>query len=238
MYIPVKLLSLPSRWTSAFQAEVRESRVDRTRQLAEAIAKAKTPPKTFISTSGVGFYKPSETAVYTEESAGGDFDFMSRLCSDWEASARLPPNTATRQVVMRLGVVLGRDRGAYPQMRFPFLFGVGGVTGSGKQFFPWIHEQDVAGLFVHALTGSNITGPLNVVAPDPITNSQFCSTVASVMGRPNLFWVPGFVFNTLLGPDRAVMLLEGQNVQPKKALDTGYVFKYPTLKEAITDLED
>ncbi|KAM7082025.1 epimerase family protein SDR39U1 isoform 2-T5 [Ciconia maguari] len=138
------------RWGDAFCREVISSRVETTKTLAKAIADAEQPPRAWVLVTGVGYYRPSLTAEYTEDSPGGDFDFFSRLVSSWEAAALIPGSPA-RGVVVRSGVVLGRGGGAVSQMLWPFRLGLGGPLGSGLQPFPWIHIRDLAGIVCHAL---------------------------------------------------------------------------------------
>ncbi|XP_046328187.2 epimerase family protein SDR39U1-like [Haliotis rufescens] len=229
------ILNPKKRWTPEFKEEVYNSRVSSTKALASAISAASKAPEVFISMSGVAYYPPSVTAEYTEDSPGGDYDFLSRLTTDWEAAARLPNSINVRQVTVRSGVVLGRDGGMVQQMFVPFFLGVGGRVGSGSQWLPWIHVADIAGLFTHAILNPNVKGILNGVAPEAATNSDFTKAFASAMWRPALFPVPGFVMNFVFGEERGKVILEGQKVLPKRTLESGYEFVYPDLKSACTN---
>ncbi|KNC77213.1 hypothetical protein SARC_10321 [Sphaeroforma arctica JP610] len=231
------VLDFTKRWTPEFERSVRESRIDRTRDLAKSVAAMAKPPKVFVATSGIGYYPTSAQKTYDESSEGGAGDYWSALSQEWEDSGKLLASVSTRHAIVRLSVVLGRDGGAYPQMRFPFAFGVGGNTGTGEQWFPWVHEEDMVGIFLHALENDAVKGPINGIAPESDTNAQFVRKLASIMHRPYLFTVPGFVMSTLLGKDRSAMLLEGQNVKPTVAMETGYQFKYPDLESCIKALE-
>ncbi|XP_038077539.1 epimerase family protein SDR39U1-like [Patiria miniata] len=225
------------RWTESFKQEVTDSRVKTTAALAKAIADASKPPKVFVSTSGVGYYTPSLTAEYTEDSPGGDSDFLARLCTEWENSAKLPDSHShVRQVIIRTGVVLGRDGGAIQQMIWPFWLGVGGIMGSGNQYFPWIHIDDIAGIFVHAIESPNCPPVLNGTAPTPVTNREFTKAFGSALCRPTVLPAPGFAINWAFGAERAVMLLEGQKVLPKRTLESGYEFQYPTIEQALKNV--
>ena len=133
------------------------------------------------------------------------------------------------------GVALGRDGGMIQNMILPFWFGVGGRLGSGNQWFPWIHVQDVAGIITHAIETDSVQGPINAVAPESVNNAQFTQAFASALWRPALFPVPEFVINKALAPERANLLLKGQKVVPTRALETGYQFLYPDLKSACKE---
>ncbi|NXQ23563.1 D39U1 protein, partial [Alaudala cheleensis] len=225
------------RWSDAFCREVTNSRVETTKALAKAIAAAEQPPRAWVLVTGVGYYRPSPTAEYTEDSPGGDFDFFSRLVSSWEAAARIP-GSSTRGVVVRSGVVLGRDGGAIAQMLLPFRLGLGGPMGSGLQPFPWIHIQDLAGIVCHALEKESVQGILNGVAPSShgTTNGAFARELAAALGRPALLPVPAWAVQAVFGAERACMLLQGQRVLPQRTLSSGYCFLFPELPAALRDI--
>ncbi|XP_044278351.1 epimerase family protein SDR39U1 [Varanus komodoensis] len=225
------------RWNESFRQEVVASRVETTKVLAKAIAEAEHPPRTWVLVTGVGYYPPSHSAEYTEESPGGDFDFFSRLVSHWEAAAKIPGD-ATRQVVVRSGVVLGRDGGAIAQMLWPFRCGLGGPIASGCQPFPWIHVADLAGIVAHVLEQEGVGGILNGVAPSAVntTNGDFARAMGSVLRRPAVLPLPGFVVSAIFGAERSVMLLEGQRVVPKRTLQSNYQFAFPDLHSALQDI--
>ena len=135
-----------------------------------------------------------------------------------------------------LGLVLGRDGGAIQQMIWPFRLGVGGIIGSGSQYFPWIHIDDMAGIFVHAIENSDTPAVLNGVAPEPITNKEFTKAFASALWRPAIFPAPAFAIKAVFGSERAVMVLEGQKVIPQRTLESGYEYKYPAIEEAVNNI--
>ncbi|KAK6185229.1 hypothetical protein SNE40_007507 [Patella caerulea] len=224
------------RWNEDFKSEVRSSRIDTTKALAQAIMEAENKPKVFVSMSGVAYHKPDDIKEYTEESSGGDYDFLSRLTTEWEAAAKLPNSCNVRQIVVRTGVVLGRNGGMIKQIYLPFYMGAGGKIGSGLQWFPWIHVSDVAGIFAYAIQNENVNGVLNAVAPNPVTNSQFTSSFAGAMWRPSIFPTPGFMMNALFGAERGKVILEGQKVLPKRTLEYGYKFKYPDIDSACKEI--
>ncbi|XP_061445995.1 epimerase family protein SDR39U1 isoform X2 [Rhineura floridana] len=225
------------RWSESFRQEVVASRIETTKTLAKAIARAERPPCAWVLVTGVGYYRPSHTAEYTEESPGGDFDFFSRLVTRWEAAAKIPGD-ATRQVVVRSGVVLGREGGAIAQMLWPFRLGLGGPIASGHQPFPWIHVADLAGIVAHALEWEGVGGILNGVSPSAVTttNGDFVQAMGSVLQRPAVLPLPGFAVSAIFGPERSVMLLEGQRVVPKRTLESNYHFAFPDLPSALQDI--
>ncbi|XP_060150666.1 epimerase family protein SDR39U1 isoform X2 [Globicephala melas] len=224
------------RWNEAFQKEVLSSRLETTQMLARAIAKAPQSPQVWVLVTGVAYYQPSLTAEYDEDSPGGDFDFFSNLVTKWEAAARLPGDS-TRQVVVRSGVVLGRGGGAIGHMLLPFRLGLGGPIGSGHQFFPWIHIRDLAGILAHALEASHVQGVLNGVAPaSSTTNAEFARALGAALGRPALIPLPSTVVQAVFGRERAVMLLEGQKVVPRRTLAAGYQYSFPELGAALKEV--
>ncbi|NXN18544.1 D39U1 protein, partial [Indicator maculatus] len=226
------------RWNDAFCKEIISSRVETTKTLAKAISDAEQPPRAWVLVTGVGsYYHPSLTAEYTEDSPGGDFDFFSRLVSSWEAAAVIP-GSPTRGVVVRSGVVLGRGGGAISQMLWPFRLGLGGSMGSGLQPFPWIHVQDLAGIVSHALESECLQGVLNGVSPaaPATTNGSFAQELAAALGRPALLPVPAWAVRAAFGAERALLLLEGQRVVPRRTLESGYRFIFPDLAAALKDI--
>ncbi|XP_005377057.1 PREDICTED: epimerase family protein SDR39U1 isoform X1 [Chinchilla lanigera] len=224
------------RWNEAFQKEVLSSRLETTEMLAKAISRAPQPPQAWVVVTGVAYYQPSLTAEYDENSPGGDFDFFSNLVTRWEAAARLPGD-ATRQVVVRSGVVLGPGGGAIGHMLLPFRLGLGGPIGSGHQFFPWIHIRDLAGILTHALEANHVQGVLNGVAPaSTTTNAEFAQALGAALGRPAVIPVPSTVVQAVFGRERAIMLLEGQKVVPRRTLATGYQYSFPELGAALKEV--
>uniref|UniRef100_A0A8C5L3Z3 Short chain dehydrogenase/reductase family 39U, member 1 n=1 Tax=Jaculus jaculus TaxID=51337 RepID=A0A8C5L3Z3_JACJA len=224
------------RWNEAFREKVLSSRLETTQMLAQAITKATQSPQAWIIVTGVAYYRPSLTAEYDEDSPGGDFDFFSNLVTKWEAAARIPGDS-TRQVVVRSGVVLGRGGGAISHMLLPFRMGLGGPIGSGHQFFPWIHISDLAGILTHALEENCVQGVLNGVAPaSTTTNAEFAQALGAALGRPAFIPLPSTVVQAVFGRERAIMLLEGQKVVPRRTLATGYQYSFPELGAALKDI--
>lgn len=204
--------------------------------MAKKISEASNPPKVFVSSSAVGYYPPSDTAEYTEDSPRSSADALTTLCADWEKSAKLPDGCKTRLVTLRIGVVLGRGGGVIQQTIWPFWFGLGGVLGSGKQYFPWIHVDDMTGIIFHALENDHVTGVLNAVAPQVVTNESYTKEYAGALWRPAILPTPSFAINFIFGQDRGKILLEGQKVIPKRTLEMGYKFQYPELKQALAEI--
>lgn len=217
------------RWTEGFKQNVWASRINTTKYLAEAIKVSNIKPKVFVTASGVGFYPPNQDEVYDEDGPGGDFDFLSHLCYDWENAANLPSHLDVRTVKIRIGVVLGRQGGMIKQLIFPFYMGFGGPVGSGDQPMPWIHVEDIVGIFIHAIESENVTGIVNGVAPQIITNKEFATAFGKALWRPSIVPLPTFAINMLFSEERGKIMTEGQKVIPKKALRTGYSFKYPNI---------
>lgn len=230
------LLNPLRRWNAAFKEDVRKSRIKTTRLLATKIAESSSPPEVFVSSSAVGFYPPSSTVKYTEDSPPSQADWMSRLCVDWEDSAKLPDGCKTRLVTVRIGVVLGHEGGVIQNTIWPFWFGVGGRLGSGQQYFPWIHVRDLAGIFSYAMVNQHVTGILNGVSPQVATNEVFTAEFASALHRWAILPVPSFALSLMLGGERASVMLEGQHVSPVRTLETGYEFQFPELKDALIDI--
>ncbi|GAB1600070.1 epimerase family protein SDR39U1-like [Argonauta hians] len=226
------------RWNTSFEKDLLDSRVNTTKALAEAISASKTPPEVFVNTSAVGFYAPDHEKCYTEESPGGNHDFLARLCSEWEAASKLKPavRDSVRHVTIRVGIVLGRDGGVIQNIYPVFYLGLGGKIGSGNQWFPWIHISDIVGIYKHAITNPEVRGVLNGVAPQPVTNLEFTQTFARAINRLAFFPVPSFVMNLVYGSERAKAVLEGQKVVPEQTLKSGYKYEYPSLASACRNL--
>ncbi|HDH12357.1 MAG TPA: TIGR01777 family protein [Nitrospirae bacterium] len=219
------------RWTKTRKALIMSSRINTTRALVQSIQDANPKPKVFISASAIGYYGPHEDESVTEAAPPGS-DFLAEVCKAWEAEALKAEGLGVRVVTVRIGAVLEADGGALPQMIIPFKLFLGGPIGSGKQWFSWIHRDDMAGIIKHALEDDSITGPLNAVAPNPVTNKEFSKALGKALHRPSCLAVPGFVVKLALG-ELGDMLLTGQRVLPEKALKSGYKFKYPEVDEAL-----
>lgn len=223
------------RWTAARKQALRSSRIDTTRALVSAIAKANQKPKFLINASAVGFYGPHGDETLTEESPPGH-DFLAQLCVAWEAEANKAKEHGLRVALVRTGIVLGKGKGALAKMVPPFKFFAGGRLGSGKQWFPWIHLDDEAGLIKFLIDNEKAEGPFNATAPNPVTMDEFCKALGKVLNRPSWAPVPASLLSLMLG-EMAEMLLTGQRALPAAALKLGYQFKYQNVFDALASLK-
>jgi len=220
------------RWNAPVKAELRSSRIEPTRKLAQA------GPKVLLSASAVGIYGDHEGREILEDTLPTN-DFFGELAVDWEAAAREAQTHGARVVLLRIGQVLGPGGGVLeamlhpPQVPFsPWMLGLGGPLGSGKQWVPWVHIDDVVGLFLHALTHESLTGPMNVVAPKAVTARQLAQLLGKALGKPALVPVPLFALKALVG-EFAEYLVTSQRVSPERARASGYTFQHPELTVAL-----
>ncbi len=220
------------RWTPARKAELRSSRIDTTRVLVDALASLRQKPRVFVSASAIGCYGDRGDEILTESSAIGT-DFLSLLVRDWEAEAARAELSGIRSVSLRFGVILSNEGGALPQMVMPFKFGLGGRLGSGKQWMSWIALEDAVGIICSAIANENLAGPLNVVAPNPLTNAGFTRIAATVLHRPAIFAAPAFALRIALGEMAGALLLASQRVMPERLLAAGYAFRLPEIETAL-----
>lgn len=177
------VLDLKQKWNAGFKQNIWNSRVNTTAALAKAIVNASKKPKVFVSISGVGIYKPSKDNEYTEEAKVEEYDFLSRMCQEWEKAAKLPKDVNVRQVTIRSGVVLGRNGGMIKQLYLPFYLGLGGPVMPGDQYLPWIHMKDLIRLIAFAIENEKVSGVLNGVAPQTVTNKTFSIVCQSISRR-------------------------------------------------------
>lgn len=226
--------AISERWTAQHKKSILESREIGTSKIVEAIAKAADKPKVLVSGSAIGYYGTSETAAFDENSATGT-DFLAEVCQKWEASAKAVEQYGVRLVIPRIGIVLANGGGALGKMLAPFQMGAGGPIGNGKQWFSWIHRDDLVNLIIQALTREDLAGVYNATAPNPVKMGQFCQTLGEVLNRPSWLPVPEFVLELLLG-DGAVVVLEGQQVLPKKTLAANIEYQYPEVKSALQEI--
>jgi len=224
---------IAQRWTTAVKNRIRDSRVEGTRHLVDALAALSRRPKILISGSAIGYYGSRGDEVLTETSAPGS-DFLAQVGVEWEAQANRAGSRGIRVALIRTAMVLGHG-GALAKMLPPFRAGVGGRIGSGQQWMSWIHVEDLIGMIVFALDTPAVHGPLNGSAPNPATNADFTRALASTLHRPALFPVPEFGLKLLFG-EMAGVLLASQRVLPEAAESAGYRFQYPELKPALADI--
>jgi uncharacterized protein len=222
------------RWTERQKELIQSSRIDSTRALVHAIAKAKEKPKFLINASAVGYYGSRGDETLTEESAPGK-DFLARVCLAWEEEATKAQNHGVRMALLRTGIVLAKGRGVLAKMVPPFKFFVGGPLGSGQQWLPWIHIEDEVGLILFLIESATARGSFNAVSPNPVTMEEFCRVLGKVLNRPSWASVPASALTLLLG-EMADMVLSGQRALPKAAEQLGYNFKHPTITKALESL--
>jgi uncharacterized protein (TIGR01777 family) len=222
------------RWTAVRRAAIEESRIAVTAQLVRAMAATKTPPRVFVSGSAVGYYGDRASERLTEESSGAD-DFLARLCQRWESTAQNVERLGVRVALLRTGVVLGRAGGALAQMLPPFEFGFGGPVGPGTQYLPWIHLHDLVKIIATALVDERYRGPINGVAPEPVTSRTFARALGRALHRPALLPLPALALKAIFG-QAASVLLASQRVEPRVLQQLQFVFDFPALDAALQDI--
>lgn len=222
------------RWTEERKKEIIESRTKSARLLYKYLSGSKYPVASFISASAVGFYGDRKSELLTEDSANGS-GFLAEVCKVWEEEAEKFSALNIAVSKIRIGIVLSKDGGALPKLDFPIKFGIGAYIGDGKQFVPWIHIDDLCNIFIHLLE-NNLHDTYNGCAPDIKTNKEMSETIAEVLHRPFIpFPAPGFILKTVMG-EMASMLLMSNNCSSQKIINTGFVFQYPELKEALQNI--
>ena len=225
---------ISERWSAERKKRIMNSRKIGTQKLVEAIAKAEQKPSVLVSSSAIGFYGTSQSAEFFETSEPAVNDFLSQVCQEWEAEANKAKDAGVRVAIVRTGIVLGNG-GAIAKMITPFKLYAGGPVGSGRQWFSWIHIDDLVSLFIKALLDPSMQGVYNGTAPNPVRMKELCDTLGSVMDRPSWLPVPDFAIEALLG-DGAVVVLKGQKVLPERTQASGFAFKYAEPKAALQDV--
>ena len=224
------------RWTEAKKKAIRESRVTSTKNLAAALARTDRKPRVFVCASAIGFYGDHGDEILNEDSASGP-GFLPEICREWERASRIAADAGIRTVNVRIGLVLSAKGGALSAMLTPFKLGVGGRIGSGKQWWSWIHVDDIIGGIRHAIGNESVSGPVNLVGPNAVRNAEFTKVLASVLRRPAIFPVPEFVVRLAFGTQAAEeMLLASQRVVPARLEASGYAFRYRELRTALGNL--
>ncbi|BAG02364.1 thylakoid membrane protein ThyD [Microcystis aeruginosa] len=224
---------ISERWTGEAKRAIVASREIGTEKIVEAIALADQKPKVLINSSAIGYYGTSETASFDENSPPGD-DFLADVCKKWETAAQKVKDYGTRLVILRTGIVLGNG-GALGKMIPPFKLFAGGPIGSGRQWFSWIHRDDLINLIIYCLDRQGISGTFNATAPNPVRMKEFCQILGEVMNRPSWLPVPDFALEILLG-EGAKIVLEGQEVLPKATQAIGFDYRYPNLEAALQEI--
>lgn len=221
------------KWTPEQKAKLTNSRVDMTRSIANAISRCDNKPEVFVSASAVGFYGNRNDEILNEQSQKGS-GFLSDVCNKWEEAAKTAEQH-TRLVIPRIGVVLHPKAGALEKMILPFKLYAGGALGSGKQYLPWIHIDDLVEMFVYVVKNDNIKGVCNFSAPNPSTMNDFAKQLGTALNKPSFMRVPEFVLKAILG-ESSSMVLDSQRAVPETMLQSGFKFKFPELQEALFDL--
>jgi len=224
-----------SRWNEAKKRRILESRIKTTQLLAESVKHLNQPPKVFINASAIGYYGNVPEGDVTESHLAGS-GFLSEVCQKWEAATDCLIGENIRIVLLRTGVVLSPKGGALKAMLTPFKLGLGGVIGSGKQMISWIDIEDQIQAIDFCIKTEAIHGPINLTAPDPVTNREFTKALGKVLNRPTIFPMPEFVAQTLFGEMADEMLLSGAKVLPEKLLKHGFTFQYPTIDKSLKHL--
>lgn len=222
------------RWTPDAKRRIRDSRVEGTRRLVDALLKLPQPPGVLVCASAIGYYGSRGEEVLTESSPAGT-GFLPDVCREWEAEADRTETAGIRAVRIRIGVVLGTGGGALAQMLPPFKMFVGGQLGSGRQWMSWVHLDDVAGIMRFAIDTPSLRGPVNATSPNPVRNSEFTRVLARTIRRPALFTVPEAALKVLFG-EMAEVLLGSQRILPRAAETAGYQFRFPELGPALRNL--
>jgi uncharacterized protein (TIGR01777 family) len=222
------------RWTEKYKKEILESRIISTQNLIKAIGNSNNKPECFIISSAVGYYGDAGNETLTEASPSGN-DFLSKVCTKWELESHKVDELGIRRVNVRTGVVISADGGALKKMLLPFKFFVGGPLGNGKQWFPWIHIDDITRIYIDALDNTKIKGPINAAAPGIVSMKEFSKKLGNTLNRPSIFSVPKVILRLVIGKVTE-SVLASQRVVPKTLLDSGFKFKFENIQEALRDL--
>ena len=220
------------RWTEAKKRRIRSTRVDVTRRLAEALLRLERPPRLLVSASAVGYYGDRGSEILREDSAPGP-GFLAEVCREWEAATDPAARAGIRVVRLRIGMVLSRRGGALGAMLTPFRLGAGGPVGSGVQWVSWIAIDDLVGAILHALATESLAGPVNAVAPEPVTNRELARTLGRVLRRPALLPLPAVAARLLFGQMADELLLASARVEPARLRATGFTFRHARLEDAL-----
>lgn len=227
--------SIVGRWTVEKKNKIRDSRVVGTMHLAQALAETKVKPQVFVCSSAIGYYGDRGDELLREGSASGR-GFLADVCREWEASTHPAVAAGIRTVMIRTGVVLSSKGGALGKMLTPFKMGVGGRIGDGRQWMSWIDIEDMVGAIHHILKTDLLQGPVNMVAPKPVTNAEFTKTLAQVLSRPAVFPVPSLAVKVLFGEMGETVLLGSQRVEPSQLVASGYPFRFRELRNSLENL--
>jgi uncharacterized protein (TIGR01777 family) len=220
------------RWTSSVKRRIRDSRVRGTELLATSIASLDRPPRVLVSGSAMGVYGDRGDELLDETSVVGR-DFLADVATEWEAAADRASAAGVRVVKIRTGLVLSSRGGALARLLLPFRLGLGGRVGSGRQWVSWIALADTVGAIMHAVHLQTLAGPVNLSAPNPVTNAELAATLAKVLARPAILPVPAAAMRLVFGEMGQATLLASQRMSPRRLIESGYRFRYPTLEAAL-----
>lgn len=221
------------RWTPEYKEMIHSSRIDSTAFLSEILSKLEAPPKVFLSGSAVGYYGNIEEVKRVDESHPPAQDFLAKVCQDWEKATEVASKSGIRTINMRMGMVVSGRGGALTKMLPVFKLGLGGKLGSGNQVISWIALDEIPLVMHYLMLNPKITGPVNFVSPFAVTNAEFTKVLGSVLGKPTIFPVPGFMVNLMFGEMGESLLLHGARIEPRQLADNGYVFKHRSLEEVL-----
>jgi uncharacterized protein (TIGR01777 family) len=224
--------NIAARWTKAKKKRIYESRVHTTKLLALTLAQLTNPPKVFICASAIGYYGDRADEILTEQSTSGK-GFLAGLCRDWEEAAEPARNAGIRTVHLRFGIILHPTGGALKKMLPLFKLGLAGPIGNGTQYWSWITLEDTVAAIEHILKNPSITGPVNIVSPNPVTNKEFIKTLAYILKRPAFLPAPKFLLKLALGQFAQQTLIASTRAKPEKLLQTEFYFKHPGLETAL-----
>ena len=227
--------TVAGRWTEGKKRSIRDSRVVSTRNLAIALTQADKPPQTFLCASAIGYYGNRGDELLTEDSPSGR-GFLAELSREWEASTQPPAQAGIRVANLRIGIVLSRNGGALKQMLLPFRLGLGGRIGDGRQWFSWIHIEDLVAAVLHVMAHSELNGAVNMVSPNPVTHTDFTKSLANAVRRPAIFPVPAFALRLAFGEFAEEGLLASARVVPRKLIENTFMFRYPELASALQEI--
>jgi hypothetical protein len=222
------------RWTENYKKEILESRYISTKNLVSGLKNSQSKVKIFICSSGVGYYGSRGNEILTESSSAGN-DFIADVVKNWEGEAAEASAIGVRTAMLRQGIVLSKKGGALAKFLPPFKFFIGGALGNGKQWFPWIHIDDLIAIYLFILDNSEISGSVNVVSPNLVTMREFVKVLGKTLHRPSVFSVPEIALKIMLG-EAASTILSSQRVVPQELIDKGFKFKFEKLEEALKDL--
>ncbi len=220
------------RWTHARKAVLRSSRVDSTRVLVDALSHLRKKPRAFLSASATGYYGNRGDELLTEASEGGT-DFLALLARDWESEAQRASLAGIRTVLLRFGLILSAKGGALPIMLLPYRLCVGGRLGTGTQWISWVTIEDATNILLSILEDESLSGPVNIVSPNPVQNAEFTRAVARALHRPAVFPAPAFVLRAVLGEMADALLLASQRVKSERLLTLGYTFRFTEIEAAL-----